>query len=133
MPRSRYLIIAGFLMISLGLARGAGGLVLLTQGAAADPNIQATDTAVSTAGVVLLLLGLALIVAAIGVFRRLRPFWLVGLVCTVSFVVDGAINGFVLYGSPRDKGTIVNVVAAALILACLLLGRSALRNRAVQR
>ena len=133
MQRHWYLIIGSVLMILLGLARGLGGLALLTQGAAADPNIQATGSAVSTVGVVLLLLGLALVAAAIGVCRRLHSFWLVGVICTVAFVADGAINGYVLYGRPGAQGTIVNVVAAALILTCLLLGKSALRNGAAQQ
>ena len=132
MQRRWYLIIGGVLMILLGLARGLGGLALLTHGAAADPKIQATDSAVSTVGVILLLLGLALIAAAVGVFRRLHSFWFVGVICTVAFVADGAINGFVLYGRPGGQGTIVNVIAAALILACLLLGKNALRSGAVQ-
>lgn len=84
-------------------------------------------------GAFLLLLGLALIVAAVGVFRRLRSFWLFGTICTVAFVIDGAINGYVLYGQPGDQGTIVNVIVAALILACLLFGKGALRGGAAQQ
>jgi hypothetical protein len=132
MKKRRYLIIGGVLMSLLGLARGVGGLVLLTRGAAADPNIQATDTAVLLAGVTLALLGSALIAAGVGVFRMLRSFWLLGIICTVAFVVDGAINGLVLYGHPGDRGTIANVIVAALILTCLLLGKSTLRDGSVR-
>ncbi len=128
-----YLIIGGVLMTLLGLARGVGGLALLTQGVAADPNIQATDIAVSMVGAFLLLLGLVLVVAAVGVIRKRHSFWLVGVICIMTFVVDGAVNGFVLYGRAGNQGTIINVIAAALILACLLLGKSALRNGTVQR
>ncbi len=91
-----------------------GGLVLILQGA----------SAVLTVGLFLLLLGLVLITSAVGVFRRRTFFWRLGIGGTVAFVVDGAINGFVLYGQPGDRGTLVNVVAAVLILACLLVGRN---------
>lgn len=132
MQKRWFLISGGVLMILLGLARGTGGFVLLTKGAATDPNIQATGSAISILGILLLLLGLALVVAAVGVLRRLHSFWLVGAICTAAFVVDGAINGYVLYGRPGDQGTIVNVIAAALILTCLLFGKDALRNGASQ-
>jgi len=132
MRARRILTIGGVLMALLGLARGTGGLVLLNQGAAADSRIQAAAPAVSIVGAFLLLLGLALVVAAVGVFRRLRRFWLLGIFCTVGFVIDGAINGYVLYGRPGDRGTIVNVIVAALILACLLFGKEALRYSAAQ-
>ncbi len=132
MQKQLFLIVGSVLMILLGLARGVGGFVLLTKGAATDPNIQATGSAVSTVGIFLLVLGLALVVAAVGVLRRRYSFWLVGAICTVAFVVDGVINGYVLYGQPGDQGTIVNVIAAAFILACLLFGKDALRNGAAQ-
>jgi len=72
-------------------------------------------------------------VSAVGVFRGLRSFWMAGIICTVAFVIDGAINGYVLYGHPGDRGTAVNVIAAALILTCLLAGKAALRRSAAQR
>jgi len=42
-------------------------------------------------------------------------------------MIDGAINGYLLYGRPGDRGTIVNVIAAALILTSLHFGKCALR------
>ncbi len=127
MAKRRYLIVGGVLMVLLGLARGAGGLVLLLRGAATDPNIRASASGVAGVGVALSLLGLVLIVAAVGVLRRNRRLWLVGMASTVAFVIDGAINGYVLYGRPGIGGTLANGIAAALILACLLAGRRALR------
>lgn len=133
MQRSRFLIVGGVLMALLGLARGAGGLVLLTRGAAADPNIQGTGVAIKVVGALLVLLGAALVVAAAGIIRRLTSFWLAGMICTVAFVVDGAINGYLLYGRPGDRGTVINAGVAALILACLLAGKVALRRGAVHQ
>lgn len=126
-PR-RILTLAGVLMLLLGLARSAGGIVLLSQGAAADPIIRVSDFACAVVGGVLLALGAGLIVSAIGVLRRRRRAWLLGIVLTVAFVVDGMVNGAVLYGRPGDQGTVVNVIAAALILTCLFAGARALEG-----
>lgn len=121
-----YLIAAGALMAALGLVRGAGGLALVLRGPALDPAIRVGAGAAALVGGVLLLLGLLLLVAAIGVLRRARRFWWLGLVATLAFVVDGLINGLVLYGRPGAGGTAANLIAAALIVAGLILGRSAL-------
>jgi hypothetical protein len=56
-------------MVLLGVARGTGGLVLLSRGAA-DASIQVGSAVVSRVGTALVLLGLALVVAAVGVLRR---------------------------------------------------------------
>lgn len=96
MQKRWLLIVGGVLMALLGLARGAGGVALLARGTAADPRIQATDATVQLAGAFLLLLGLVLVVSAAGVFIRRPSFWLAGMICTIAFVVDGAINGHLL-------------------------------------
>lgn len=123
------------LMMFLGLVRAAGGVMLLTSGASIDSRIQANEPTVTLVGAGLLVLGLALVVSAMGVLlRRSRFFWTVGIACTVAFVIDGAINGSLLYGRPGDQGTVVNVILAALILICLKRGASALPPRgAVER
>jgi hypothetical protein len=124
---SAFLIAGGILMILLGLARGAGGVTLLAKGQSTLPDIQAAPGTTKVLALVLLLIGAAEIVAGIGVIARKRRFWTFGIIATVAFVLDGAINGWLLFGRPGDRGTIMNVAAAALILLCLLRGRSALR------
>ena len=124
----RALRLAAILMAILGLARGAGGILLLTRGAAADPRIHASVSTVAAVGSVLLTLGAILLVAAVGVFLRRRLFWRIGFACTIAFVIDGAINGAFLYGKPGDQGTVVNVIVAGLILFCLRAGANALEG-----
>jgi len=121
-----FLLAAAALMAALGFVRGGGGLALVLRGPALDPAIRAGSGATALVGGALLLLGLLLLVAAVGVFRRARRFWWLGLVATIAFVVDGLINGLVLYGRPGAGGTAANLVAAILILACLALGRAGL-------
>ncbi len=122
MGRKRLRIAGGVLMLLLGLARAAGGLVLLVEGGAADPNIHSSGPAVTLVGISLVLIGTILAAAAVGVLRGSRPFRLIGIFSTVIFVIGGAINGYVLYGRPGDRGTLVNLVVAAIILGTLLPG-----------
>ena len=126
MKELRYLRAGALLMLLLGLARGIGGLMLMTRGAMPDPKIRAGGAEIVATAVVLLLLGLSLVVSAAGVFRRQRLAWLVGAVLTVAFVLGGVVNGFVLYGRPQMAGTLGNLVVAAAIILCLWRGRPAL-------
>jgi len=128
MKGRRALKLGAVLMALLGLARAAGGIILLTRGPAADPRIHASGPTVAAIGAGLLILGTILLVAAVGVFLRRRLFWRIGIACTIAFVIDGAINGMLLYGKPGDSGTVANVIVAALILLCLRSGAKALEG-----
>ena len=100
-------------------------MVLLLQGTAADPNIRASRSAVALVGAFLVVLGVALVTAGIGLLRGRRRFWVLGLWCTVRFVIDGAINDSILFGRPGDRGTVVYLIVVALFTGCLLAGRTA--------
>jgi hypothetical protein len=128
MKGPRTLKLGAVLMALLGLLRSAGGILLLTRGPAADPNIHAGGPTVAAVGAGLLVLGTILVVAAIGVFLRRRLFWRIGIACTIAFVIDGAINGTLLYGKPGDSGTMANVIMATVILICLFKGAPALES-----
>lgn len=128
------LIVGAVLMILLGIARGAGGIVLLVQGPSTDPRIRATEATVAVLGVVLVLLGAAIVATGLGVLRRNRRAWAWGIWLVIAFVIDGAINGYVFFGRPGEQGTVGNLVAAALIVSSLLLGRRALtRSEAAEQ
>jgi len=126
MHNRSFLIIAAVLMILLGLARGAGGVLLLVQGRVADPAILASSPLLQILAAALVAIGLVEIMAAVGTLKLKRSYWLLGIVVTVLFVVDGAINGYFFYGQPGDIGTAVNLAVAFLILLTLFLGRKAL-------
>lgn len=79
-------------------------------------------------GAGLVLVGLVAAAASIGCMQRQRWGWNLGFVAIVLFVADGLWNGALLFGRPGEGGTIVNIVAAGLILTCLLMGRPALRE-----
>jgi len=122
-PKS--ILVGGVLMILLGLARAAGVIILLVQIEDTLPNIIASENTIRVLSLGLILIGLLEIVSAIGVLRLKRIFWILGIIITVAFVIDGAINGYFLFGKPGDQGTIVNSIVAILIISCLLVGRKA--------
>jgi len=121
-----FLVVGAVLMILLGLARGIGGRVLLLQGRAADPEIMADSSVLSILAIGLVLIGVTEIIAGVGTCKSKHPYWVLGIVITILFVIDGAINGYFLYGQPGDRGTVVNVIVAFLIISSLFLGRNAL-------
>ncbi|HEX9971443.1 MAG TPA: hypothetical protein VGD14_05170 [bacterium] len=100
-------------------------MTLLIQGKNTLPNIIASDNIIQILASGLILIGLFEIISAIGVLRFRRIFWILGIVVTIIFVIDGAINGYFLFGKPGDQGTIVNSITAILIISCLLIGRKA--------
>lgn len=122
-PKS--ILVGAILMILLGLARTAGGIALLVQSKGTLLNIIAAENTIRILAIGLILIGSIEIIAAIGVLRLKRIFWIIGIAVTVAFVIDGAINGYFLFGKPGDQGTIVNSIVAILIISCLLAGRKA--------
>ncbi len=123
------LIIGSILMILLGLARGIGGLVLLLQGSETLPGIQSNETVLIFLAAILILIGITEIIAAIGVFLLRKGYIFLGIVTTIIFVIDGAVNGYFLFGKPGGQGTIVNIIAAAIIISFLLAGKKSLSNK----
>lgn len=119
------IIIGAVLMILLGLLRGIGGVTLLIQGKNMLPNIIASENIITILAIGLILIGLFEIISAIGILRLKRIFWISGIVITIAFVIDGAINGYFLFGKPGNRGTMVNSIVAILIIGCLLIGRKA--------
>jgi hypothetical protein len=126
-------MIAAVLMALLGVARGGGGVLLLLQAGATMPEIVAGDGTVRVLGALLVAIGLLEVVSAIGVWRLDRRFWLLGIAVTVAFVVDGAVNGWLLFGRPGEAGTLVNVVVASVIIGCLWATRRSFVPRAASR
>jgi len=122
------LVIASILMVLLGLARGFGGVVLLLHGKAALSEIIADESAITCVSVGLILIGIFEIISAVGVFYLKRKYWLLGIIVTILFVINGAVNGYFLFGKPGDSGTIVNIIVALIIITFLIFGRKSLKN-----
>jgi hypothetical protein len=111
--------IAIALMFTLGFLRSAGGIMLIIKKELLDPAIIASSLQAVICGAGLLIIGIAEISAAIGIIAGKRSFIISGIIVTALFVIDGLINGYILYGKPMDGGTIANLVTAAIIISLL--------------
>lgn len=100
--------------------------MLAISGAEAVDAIRTNDHTTRLLGVGLVFVGTLSIAASVGCMQRRAWGWGLGFAAILLFVADGVLNGMVLFGSPGDRGTMVNVIAAALIAVCLLRGRAAL-------
>lgn len=110
------------------LARGAGGLVLLLQGSETLPGIQTNETVLLFLAIILIMIGIIEIWAAVGVFLLRKGYIFIGIIITIIFVFDGAVNGYFLFGKPGDRGTIINVIAAVILITLLLAGQKSLKD-----
>jgi len=118
---------AAVLLLLVGVARTLGGIALMLHGRAADPAIVAAPSTVLLLGAILTAIGTLGVLCGIGVWRRDRPAWIGGLVFAPLFLLDGVVNGWLLFGAPRPIGTLSNAVVAAVMLALLIPGRTLLR------
>jgi hypothetical protein len=115
--------IAAILLLILALARGAGGVVLLTPGRAPIPGStasRATEVGLGAGLVAVALLGM---VAGWQLLRRRSRAFSLTICALAAFLAGGLMNGALLFGRPTDEGTMVNSVAAAAIFLFLWTGR----------
>ncbi|MFZ5946422.1 MAG: hypothetical protein ACOYU5_00480 [Stygiobacter sp.] len=123
------LIIGVVLMILLGLARGIGGIILLIQGKTTLSNIKTDESVLIFLSIGLIIIGIFEIISAVGIYYLKRKYWFLGIAVTVLFVIDGAINGYFLFGKPDDQGTLVNLFIAIIIITFLLIGGKSLNDK----
>ena len=118
------LIVAALSLLLLGLIRGGGGLSLLIRGKGIFPDIQASESEITLVGILLCVVGLVLIISAMGFFIEKKKFWVMGIISVVLFVIDGLFNGYMLFGRPNPIGTAGNIVVAAFIILMILRAKS---------
>lgn len=123
-----FLRLGAVLLLLLGLARGAGGLALMIGGLSTYPDARASDGVMRAMGAGLVVVGTLAVAGSIALLRRQPRGWWLARLSIVLFVAGGIANGSLLFGRPGDTGTIVNLVVAVAIVACLYLGRSALET-----
>jgi hypothetical protein len=112
----------------LAVVRAAGGVALFVHG----PKLAGTDRiTMETArilGAGLVAVALVAGIASLGCMRRRRWAWMLGFAVLALFILDGALNGLLIYGRPGETGTIVNVLWSGLVVAFLIRGRGALQE-----
>lgn len=111
------------LILGLGLARGAGGVLLLARGAAAA-GLSASPAASRLMGLGLVAVGGLCLVAGVALLLSRRWAVRLALAALTAFIADGLANGAVLFGAPRPAGVAVNLAVAALIASLVVPGRS---------
>ena len=122
-------VISVILLLLLGAARELGGVVLALRGPnavdsdLADPNLADPNLA-RILGLGLAVVGVLVFVAAYGLAKRLPWGFSMTIAALVIFVLDGALNGYFLFGSPGQGGAIANLIAAVVIVGCVVLARS---------
>ncbi len=116
------------LLVLVGAARSLGGIILILHGRAADPAILAGPSTVLLLGAILAAVGVLGILSGIGAWRRNRLAWIGGIGFSLLFVLDGLLNGWLLFGAPRPIGTLSNAIVVAVTLALLVPGRRALSH-----
>lgn len=123
------LTIASFLLVLTGLARGMGGLGLLSEGAAVDLThpITASPAEIKIAAYSLLIVCLLLIVSGISLtVRRTRTNWIAGWISLFLFLAGGVVNGFLLFGHPLLHGQLINIAVSILTGFFLVWGKDRL-------
>ena len=123
-----FLKTGAIMLILLGIARGAGGVMLLLRGVETLDSIRTTSIVVKGVGWGLVFIGLFASVSGLGIFLSKRLFYRMGIATVVAFVLDGALNGYLLFGKPGDIGTLINLVVAGVIILFLRLGRKAVNT-----
>jgi hypothetical protein len=116
--------VAAFLLALLGIARGAGGLLLLTRGRAAMPEALADDVSMRVMGAGLVAVACLAWTAAWRLWHGERSGKRYMVAALALFVCGGLVNGALLFGNPTDKGTLVNLAVATVILLLALTRRS---------
>ena len=122
---------AAVLLVLLGLARGGGGIALLTGGAG-------TLVAGPRRAAVLMGCGLAFVAllagaAAVELWRLQRRSIALTAAALLIFVTGGLLNGYLMFGAPRPAGILLNVGYSAVVGALVFAGRDALLPRGRKR
>ncbi len=123
--RNTWLFTAAVLMMFMAAVRAVGGVILLLKGknVQVDRAIIASQSEIVFVGIGLILISALFVISAVGILGRRSLFWKLGILVAALFVLDGAANGFLLFGQPLEAGTVMNTVAAGLIIGFLLLGK----------
>lgn len=124
-PRNPARLIAGALLVVVGLARGIGGFAMMAQGTAVLGTTAASDAVIRIAGAIAFILSGCVFVAGVFLVRggrgRLYAF---GATAVILLFLDGFWNGWLLFGAARIRGQMTNGLVAAIMVAMLAFAAS---------
>ena len=124
--KCKFLCVASALMFVFGIVSGIGGIIAILndEKSLATFNSAAIPAALMVVGFILL--SAATIITAIAIFEHNKRYLSAGIILTLSLVFTGTIMGFSSSGKPMDQGTVISIIAAAIIISLLLLGKRTL-------
>ncbi len=129
MNKKYWLKIAAVIMVLAGIIRAIGGIALLLKGDRLDTEITmiASDTEIYIVAICLLIIGILFVYAAINLLRDYsQKSWNLCWIVLLLFILNGLLNGYLLFGQPLDQGQKINFVIVIIIGVFLFLGKPAL-------
>ena len=130
MNRKYFLTIASIIMMLVGVLRAFGGIALLKKGNQLNTEIPiiASEMQIFIVAIGLLTIGVLLVSAAINLVRNnSKRSWNICWFTLLIFLLDGLLNGFLLFGQPLDQGQKINLIAIILVGILLLVGKRYLK------
>jgi hypothetical protein len=118
-------------MIIVGLIRGIGGFLLIHNG---NSVIEGPSHLLPVRMFTLMGIGLIIVLiffAAAAFFilsKKSKTGWVLSWVAIAIFLLDGIINGYILFGGPKFQGQLINIIASLLIIIPLILAKVPLRK-----
>lgn len=114
----------------VGVLRAIGGIYLLMKSNQLDTTIPiiGSEEQIYVVAIGLLIIGVLLVCASINLLRNYSKMnWNICWIFLLFFLLDGLLNGFLLFGKPLDQGQKINFAAATIIGLFLILGKPALK------
>lgn len=115
-------LVAGALLVVVGLGRGLGGLAMVFAGSGVL-GVAAADAVIRLAGVIAFVLSGCVFVAGVLLVRGGRQYAF-GAATVILLFLDGVWNGWLLFGVPRLRGQLANGVVLVIILVLLAVART---------
>jgi len=120
--RCSFLCVASALMFLFGLIRGIGGFLELIDNNTFLAAINQNHVLIVVAVLVSILLTSAILISSIGVFEQSKRDVLNAIALIVLFVINSLVNAYLLLGKIENSETIINSIAAMIIITLLLIG-----------
>ena len=130
--KKTWLIVASILMILVGIFRGTGGFLLILRGNRVNTGLEisASGNQIIFAGTGLIIVMILFLISAYFLLKdQIKTGWNTGWIAIIFFILDGLLNGYLLFGAPRFQGQLINLIAAILIGTSLILGKKALKDK----
>lgn len=126
--KCKALCIASALMVLLGIVRGIGGFMDLTNDQVILNSFNTNQTALVVMAIVFILLTAAVFIAAIEVYEHNTEFFLYGAVLIVLYIINGFVCAAFLFDDSATNESFYTMIAGIVIVVLLILGKRSLNK-----